>query len=145
MVIFLEENKGIAFLSIAVLVTVGISGTFMYTSRPTAVLIASGGEERIELLHKGGSEIGWDGLKLSVTPGQDSQPVFRDPYKHPFGEDNKLLVNAYPTIREEVEIYITGSSFGKNLVVDNTYHIVMKHSPSGVVLVDMNARVREKY
>ncbi len=145
MIIFLEENRGIAFLVIAVFVTAVVTAAFMYFGRPNAVIIARGGEERLELVHRSGEPVTWDGLSLSVTEGRNSEVIFRDPATHPFGENNQLLPNRYPVIREGVEIYINRTSTGEMLVTENVYHVVLRHDPSGIRLVNMNARVRESY
>ncbi len=141
----MEDNRGTIFLAGIVAGIIAITGIFMYFGRPRATIIARGGEEKIQLTHESGNPVSWDGLLLSVTNGRDSEPMFRDPTSFPFGSDNQVLSKIYPRIEKNVEIPIYSPSTGGNLIVDNIYHVIIKHKPSGIVICDMNARVREQY
>lgn len=144
---FFEQNKGITFLISTVLITILITGTFMYQVRPGAVIVVKGEAKEIRLVHKNGEDLEWSGLRLSVTHGRNSSPVFRDPTRpsHPMGPENKNLSRVYVKFLKNSSIKIKRTSEGKTLVPHDVYHVVLKHKPTGIVLTDMNARVREKY
>ncbi|KXB06992.1 hypothetical protein AKJ51_02315 [candidate division MSBL1 archaeon SCGC-AAA382A20] len=142
-----EDNKGIMVLSIAVVTTLAITGIFMYAKRPTAMIIARGGEKKIELVHKGGNDLYWRELRISVTSGRNSKPVFENPTdgKYPLGSENKSLAEIYNVFSKGMTVNIYRTTQGKILVEENEYHLKIEHKPSNLILMDMNARVKRVF
>lgn len=142
-----EDNRGVIVLSIAVITTLAVTGIFMYMGRPSAMIIARGGEKKIELVHKGGNDLYWQELKISVTNGRNSKTVFEDPAdgKKPLGADNKSLAEIYNVFSEGMTVNIYRTTRGDTLIEENEYHIVIEHNPSNLTIMDMNARVKRVF
>jgi len=137
-----EDNRGNIFLIVSILIITIITGIFMYSVRPRAVIIAGGGEEEIILEHIEGVDVEWEEISISVTEGRQSDTHFRDPTEARMVSDNRTFPEVSPIFTEGLEVPIVRDSYEEYLVDDNEYHVVVKHNPTGIKLTEMNPRVR---
>ena len=139
-----EDNRGNIFLVISVVVVTIISGIFMYSVRPRAVVIAKGGEEEIILQHLKGVDLFWDELKISVTT-EGTGTDFRDPTEASLVDENRTFDEAMPTFMEGGELAIVKDSHGESLQIENDYLVILKHSASGINVTEMSLSVKEDF
>ena len=140
-----EDNRGNIFLVISVLIVTIISGIFMLSVRPRAVVIAKGGEEEIILQHLKGEDLVWSELEISITLGGKDNHYFRDPTEASLVDENRTFKEAMPTFIEGGEISIVEESHGKRLNTENEYIVVLKHSASGINITEMSVSVKEDF
>lgn len=139
--VVIEKSKAIAILVAAILVMVTITGIFVFFVRPIASLSMKGREGFIELSHKGGDSLTWKDLRISVTKGKNSSPVF----VNPTSPGNPLGLNLHGDFRADETINIENSTAGSGLIGGEWYHVIVKHRPTNVSIIDGNVEVIREY
>lgn len=134
-------------MGIAIGTIIAITSVFMYAVRPNAVIVARGAERKIDLIHEGGESVSWGELRISVTRGKNSEPVFRDPStpEHALGSENRNLASIYEKFRKDLTVSIFRTSLGKELIPrENEYHVVIKHYSTDITMTNMNTLVQRE-
>ncbi len=149
---FLEGNKALILLIGLISVILLVGSIFVFVTRPEATIQFESDGEEIIMSHKGGDDLLWEELMISVTEGRDSNPVFINPTSgngYALGEDNQPL-NAQDSDDkiqrgEAMKIYRT-SNKGSELVTSKYYHIVVKYkSTTDTVITDKNVWLSPEY
>lgn len=151
----LVNRKGVSpviatiLLIVVTVVVAGILGVFVFTqsqkveSKPSAAIMAKdqpNSNDKIVMKHNGGDALDWADLRISCTLGADSATVYEDPT----GGGQNILAAAADSSDEYVAgetVVIDSVSGGDSLTEDEVYHVVLRHEPTGVVLLDANVLV----
>lgn len=136
-------------LIVVTVVVAGILGVFVYSqsqkveSKPSAALIARdqpNTSNTIVMKHNGGDALDWADLRISCTKGADSATNYQDPTSG----TQTILATPADSADEFVageSVIIDAESNGDSLVEDEVYHVVLRHEPTNVVLLDANVLV----
>lgn len=148
---FLEGNKSLIVLVSTALIVLVIGGIFVFVVRPEADLTAEASDTSIVLSHDGGEKLLWRELRISVTKGKNSSPVFVDPVSSepPYlSPENKPLASQDQDnkfVRGDSVVIANESENGSTLEDGTYYRVVVKHSPTNSKLADQDIRIKEKY
>lgn len=136
---FRERNRGIIFLVTSILIVISITSIFTFVTKPQVTLDITAKEGLIQLSHEGGEPLVWKDLRISVTKGKNTTPVYVDPTasKNPFG----LTVRGEFNVNETVTIH--NSVDGHDMENGGWYRVVVKHKPTNVKFLDRHVRVIE--
>lgn len=140
-----EDNRGNIFLIVSAVIVIAITGIFMYSVRPRAVVIAKGGEEEIILQHLKGVDLVWDELDISIAKEGDNGPNFRDPTEASLVDENRTFEEAVSPFIEGGEVSVVRDSQGQSLQTENEYIVILKHNPSGITITEMSVSVKEDF
>ncbi len=144
----LGGNRSLVALVTAFLVTFVVMSVFVYAVRPRVDLRLKVEDTTLVLSHRGGSDLRWSELEISVTEGKSSPPVFVDPTSpdHPLSPSGSLAADDGDNffVRGE-SVRITYTSDGSEISSGKWYRVVVKHRPTSFLLLDRSAEIEEEY